>query len=161
MRSAENLVFGLNVNNGMAAKTIFLAFVVSFVLLSTNANAQNQALDINKIKSASNTAIANGRRTNASREKAFNAEKGRQQGRLNAMKNERARQERLSDQLDKQYEVNEKSIEDLQTELAKELGDLKELFGVIQQTASEAQEDYKTSLISTHFPERSENLRLM
>jgi len=77
------------------------------------------------------------------------------------MRNERTRQERISDQLDSQFTVNQTSIETLQEELAKELGDLKELFGVIQQTASEAQEDYKTSLISAHYPDRSENLRLM
>ena len=59
---------------------------------------------------------------------------------MNAMTNERARQERISDQLDAEYAVNKITIEELQGELAKELGDLQQLFGVIQQNASEAQE---------------------
>lgn len=135
------------------------AILFSMALGVSNVHAQ--ALDINKILSAVNSASSKDRSTNAAREKAFNAEKTRQQGRLNAMKNERARQERISDQLDAQFNVNKLRIEELQSDLAKELGDLKELFGVIQQTASEAQEDYKTSLISVHYPDRAENLRLM
>jgi biopolymer transport protein ExbB len=118
-------------------------------------------LDINRIVSATRSAASKDKSTNASREQTFKAERNKQQGRLSSMKNERARQERSSDQLDAQFTVNQTTIEELQGDLAKELGDLKELFGVIQQTASEAQEDYKTSLISTHYPERSENLRLM
>ena len=118
---------------------------LSCALLVGVSNAQAQALDINKILSAVNAATSKDRSANSAREKRFNDERGRQQGRLNGMKNERARQDRISDQLDNQYTVNKKSIEDLQVELAKELGDLKELFGVIQTTAGEAQEDYKTS----------------
>jgi len=49
----------------------------------------------------------------------------------------------------------------MQDDLAKELGDLKQLFGVIQLSASEAQESYKTSLISAQYPTRSEDLRQM
>ncbi|MBT8115814.1 MAG: MotA/TolQ/ExbB proton channel family protein [Arenicella sp.] len=135
------------------------AILFSMALGVSNVHAQ--ALDINQILSAVNSASSKDRSTNAAREKAFNAERTRQQGRLNAMKNERARQERISDQLDAQFNVNKLRIEELQSDLAKELGDLKELFGVIQQTASEAQEDYKTSLISVHYPDRAENLRLM
>ncbi|MEM7357485.1 MAG: MotA/TolQ/ExbB proton channel family protein [Pseudomonadota bacterium] len=140
-------------------KTIGLACVLAASAISVNANAQ--ALDIDRILSAANSGAAQDRNSNTSRENRFKAERNRENGRLNAMRNERTRQERISDQLDAQFERNQVSIEELQEELAKELGDLKELFGVIQQTASEAQEDYKTSLISAHYPDRSENLRLM
>lgn len=140
-------------------KTISLACILAASAFTVNANAQ--ALDIDKILSAANSGAAQDRNTNTSRENRFKAERNKENGRLNAMRNERTRQERISDQLDAQFERNQVSIEELQEELAKELGDLKELFGVIQQTASEAQEDYKTSLISAHYPDRSENLRLM
>lgn len=120
-----------------------------------------QAMDINKIISASNSATSKDRNTNAARETRFKAQRTKEQGRLNGMKNERAKQERISDQLDAQFKVNEIKIVELQEELTQELGDLKELFGVIQQTASEAQEDYKTSLISAQYPGRSEKLRQM
>lgn len=131
------------------------------LLLTSAANAQSQALDIDKILSATNSAASKDRSANQARENRFKAERNKQQGRLTSMRNERTRQERISDQLDAQFTVNETRIEELQADLAKELGDLKELFGVIQQTASEAQEDYKTSLISAHYPDRSENLRQM
>lgn len=144
----------------LAAPKLLAALCVVCLTFGT-VSAHAQALDINKILSAVNSASSKDRSTNSSREKRFTGERTREQGRLTSMRNERARQERISDQLSAQFDVNEVSIEELQSDLAKELGDLKELFGVIQQTASEAQEDYKTSLISVHYPDRSENLRLM
>jgi len=147
-------------NMKVIVKAIVLAgFVVCSSLLTLTVNAQ--ALDINKIISASNSATSKDRNANAARETRFKSARNKEQGRLSGMKNERTKQERISDQLDAQFSVNEVKIVELQEELAQELGDLKELFGVIQQTASEAQEDYKTSLISAQYPGRSEKLRLM
>jgi biopolymer transport protein ExbB len=99
--------------------------------------------------------------TNQQRQRRFGAERDKRQGELTAMRNERVRQERISDELDAQFVLNEVSLEELQTELRQELGDLQELFGVIQQTASEAQEDYKTSYISAHYPDRANTLQQM
>ncbi|MFT5135751.1 MAG: biopolymer transport protein ExbB [Arenicella sp.] len=132
--------------------------VLVCMVAATTANAQ---LDINKLLAATKSASANDARSNTTRENRFKAERNKQQGRLNAMKGERAKQERISDQLDVQFSINQIAIETLQDDLRKELGDLKELFGIIQLTAGEAQEDYKTSLISAHYPERSEKLRVM
>lgn len=134
----------------------FLAAVGSF-----NVSAQQQALNIDQVLRSTNAAATKDRNAEAARENRFKSDRNRQQGRLTSMKNERARQERISDQLDAQFTVNETKIEGLQVDLAKELGDLKELFGVIQTVASEAQENYKTSLISAQYPDRSENLRQM
>jgi len=147
-------------------KSSVLAAVIAVSLLAGNvvnaqSKSQSQPLDINKILSATRAAKSKDASANSAREKRFAGQRNKEQGRLNSMRNERARQERISDQLDAQFNVNKLKIETLQEELAKELGDLKELFGVIQQTASEAQEDYKTSLISAHYPDRAENLRLM
>ena len=121
----------------------------------------SRALNIDQIVSAANSGTAKDRRTNSAREGRFNAERNKQSGRLSFMRNERVRQERISDQLDAQVTQLYKQLDILEAALAKELGDLQELFGSIQETAGEAQEDYKTSLISAHYPERSENLRLM
>ncbi len=152
----------LRIHNFSMNKTIKLSFCLSLLLGGVLvSNAQAQALDINQILSATRSAAAQDKRDDAARETRFKSVRNREQGRLTAMKNERARQERISDELDARYAANEKKIEVLRTELARELGDLKELFGVIQQTASEAQEDYKTSIISAHYPERAENLRVM
>jgi len=146
-----------------SAKMMKSALLAGVLVLAsaTSLTVNAQALDINKIVNASNAAGSKDRNANAARENRFKAQRNKEQGRLSGMKNERAKQERISDQLDAQFNVNEKKIEELQEELAQELGDLKELFGVIQQTASEAQEDYKTSLISAQYPGRSEKLRRM
>lgn len=139
---------------------IIVSIAVSSAL-SLNVQAQQQALNIDQVLRAVNQNATRDRNAEAARENRFKSARNREQGRLTSMKNERARQERISDQLDAQFNVNETKIEELQADLAKELGDLKELFGVIQTVASEAQEDYKTSLISAQYPERSENLRQM
>ena len=118
-------------------------------------------LDIQALLSSASNMTANDKRAEQQRESRFTGDRDKRQGELTSMRNERARQERISDQLDAQFETNALVLQELQTELQKELGDLKELFGVIQQTASEAQEDYKTSYISAHYPERAETLRRM
>lgn len=142
---------------------LMLVAIASSSLFSLNAHAQGQTppLDINKILSATNSAASKDRNDNSARERRFTEERNKQRGLLANMQNERVRQERISDQLDAQFNINEDAIVTLQEELRKELGDLQELFGVIQQTASDAQENYKTSLISAQYPDRSENLRLM
>jgi len=139
-----------------------LLIIATASTLLVGASAVNaQGLDINQILSTANSAAAKDRRANTARENRFKAERSKQQGRLNSMKNERARQERISDDLDRQFKANDEAINKLQDDLAKELGDLKQLFGVIQLSASEAQESYKTSLISAQYPTRSEDLRQM
>lgn len=161
-------------NNKIMARMALIALIALFASFNVSVvNAQAEAaapaekqtaargLNINEILSAVSRASSADGRANAAREQKFKAEQGRQQGRLNAMTNERARQERISDQLDAEYAVNKITIEELQGELAKELGDLQQLFGVIQQNASEAQEDYKTSLISAEYRGRSEKLQIM
>ncbi len=144
----------------VVAKRVFVIGTAVTLLVGAGA-VQAQALDINQILSKAQNASATDRRANTARENRFKAERSKQQGRLNSMKNERARQERISDELDRQFKANDAAILELQDELAKELGDLKQLFGVIQLSASEAQESYKTSLISAQYPGRSEELRQM
>ena len=144
-------------------KSVFtglLAISLSLSLSVSSVQAQN-TLNIDEILSAANRAAGQDRSAAAAREKRFKATQGKEQGRLNNMVGERKRQEKISDDLDRQFSANEVAIEELQAELIKELGDLKELFGVIQQTASEAQEDYKTSLITAQYPGRAEKLQVM
>jgi biopolymer transport protein ExbB len=124
-------------------------------------NVQAQELDIEKLYNTTQRAASKERSLNAARENGFKAERSKQQGRLNSMTNERARQERIGKELEQNFDANDVKINVLTDELAKELGDLKQLFGVIQLSASEAQEAYKTSFISAQYPGRSEKLRQM
>lgn len=141
-------------------KAVVLSVSALSILLGA-INVQAQTLNIEQVYNATTRAANKERGVNAARENAFKAERSKQQGRLNSMTNERTRQERIGRELERTFEANEVKINALTDELAKELGDLKQLFGVIQLSASEAQEAYKTSYISAQYPERSENLRQM
>jgi len=136
---------------------MFIALMSAVVAMP----AYSQALDINKILRDTNSATSKDRSSNANREAKFKKALSSARGKLSAAKKKRVNEEVIGKKLENQIESNETAIADLQDDLARELGDLKELFGVIQQTASEAQEDYKSSLISAQYPERSENLRVM
>jgi biopolymer transport protein ExbB len=135
--------------------------VSALTIMFGSVNAQAQTLDIEKLYNTTQRATSKERGVNSARENAFKAERSKQQGRLNSMTNERTRQERIGKELERNFDVNEVKINALTDELAKELGDLKQLFGVIQLSASEAQEAYKTSYISAQYPGRSEKLRQM
>jgi len=143
----------------MVKSTLMTVMLVSSMALTMPVQAQS--LDINKILRSVNNATAQDRRENSTRENRFKKALSSERGKLKSAKNQRISEERTGKQLEAKIESNEGDIVKLQEDLSRELGDLKELFGVIQQTASESQEDYKTSLISAHHPERSEDLRLM
>ena len=153
-----------NVGTEPVMQKLTKALVLSVSALSILLGAihvQAQTLNIEQVYSATTRAANKERSVNAARENAFKAERSKQQGRLNSMTNERTRQERIGRELERTFDANEVRINALTDELAKELGDLKQLFGVIQLSASEAQEAYKTSYISAQYPDRSENLRQM
>lgn len=163
----SNMNVSIKSSHSAVTKSVALLLATMMIWFGPIGSAQSQsneasrALDINRILSATNTAANRERTANTARENQFKAERSKQQGRLSAMRNERTRQERIGDDLDRQFKVNEEKIIALQDDLAKELGDLKQLFGVIQLSASEAQESYKNSLISAQYPDRAENLRQM
>lgn len=138
-----------------------LALSINLATVSVSSAQEEKKFNINSILSDVRSGASSDRKDNAAREQRFKRELGKQQGRLAAMRNERVKQENLSVQLERQFDQNEKVLAQLSEELAKELGDLKELFGVIQLTASEAQEGYRSSLISAQYPDRAEKLRLL
>ena len=77
---------------------------------------------------------------------------------LQDAKNERTREQRRSDRLETTFEENEIRIGDLQEQLDKRLGSLRELFGVLQQVAGDTRGLFEGSLISSQYPNRGEFL---
>ena len=138
-----------------------IGYVLIVLSMSLPFSGLAQDININSILSAVDNAAAKDRAVNRERENRFKSEQSRQQTRLSNMKKERVKQEKISVQLENLFNDNEAELAKLQEQLKRELGDLKELFGVIQQTASEAQEEYKTSIISAQYPNRSEELQQM
>ena len=94
----------------------------------------------------------------SARERRFAAEKANQAKMLQDAKEERRREQRRSDRLETTFEENEIRIGDLQEQLDKRLGSLRELFGVLQQVAGDTRGLFEGSLISSQYPNRGEFL---
>lgn len=95
---------------------------------------------------------------NASRINAFKAEKSQQTNKLKNMKQQRVREEKRSASLETKFEKNERELVVLEKALSDRLGSLKELFGVLQQTAGDARGQFDNSLTQLQFKDRSQFL---
>ena len=97
-------------------------------------------------------------RENRAREQRFQAAKADQARLLREAEEERARQERISLQLEGEFEENEIRIGEKQKQLKERLGTLAELFGHLTSTAGDAATNFENSLISVQYPNREEFL---
>ncbi|NKB37363.1 MAG: energy transducer TonB [Gammaproteobacteria bacterium] len=95
---------------------------------------------------------------NKAREAEFKKNKARQGQLIKEAQAERARQEQISQQLEAKFEANQDELDALKIELEKSLGELKELFGVIQTASSDVRATFETSLTDIEYPERSKYL---
>jgi len=93
---------------------------------------------------------------NQKRVEEFQRDRNRQQQLLKEMDNERIRQEGISQALESAFEANDAQIIDLERALQERLGELKELFGVLQQAAGDARGNFDTSVTQIQFPDRGE-----
>ena len=93
---------------------------------------------------------------NQKRIEEFQRDRSRQQQLLRNMEAEKTRQENLSAQLEDTFEINDAAIIDLERALQERLGELKELFGVLQQAAGDARGNFDTSVTQIQFPGRGE-----
>jgi biopolymer transport protein ExbB len=104
--------------------------------------------------------VATGRIKDADEAKArleeFRRDRSNQQRLLNEMTAEKARQERLSEQLEQTFEANDIEILELEAALQERLGDLKELFGVLQQASGDAIGQFSNSLTQVQYPDRTQ-----
>ncbi len=95
-------------------------------------------------------------REHVRREREFVRRKADQQKLLDEAKGERRREEQRSERLETRFEENEIRIGDLQEQLDKRLGSLRELFGVLQQVAGDTRGLFEGSIISLEYPGRGE-----
>lgn len=92
------------------------------------------------------------------REAAFAQDRNRQQSLLNQARRERTRQENVSSNLEKQFEVNQQHIITARQNLDERLGALKELFGVLQTVSGDTQGRFSDSLTNIQYPDRGDFL---
>lgn len=95
-------------------------------------------------------------RINSQRERDFLADKSKQQAAVRDAQRQQREEEAKSEVLETQFEKHEQDIAAKQEILAKRLGSLRELFGVLQQVAGDTQGVFEGSLVSAEFPGRGE-----
>ena len=95
-------------------------------------------------------------RINEQREREFIADKNRQQQAVRNAQREQANEEARSERLEAQFEKNEQDIAAKQEILAKRLGSLRELFGVLQQVSGDTRGVLEGSIVSAELPGRGE-----
>ena len=76
---------------------------------------------------------------------------------VQTLRQKRAELETQSQQLEAQYAANDEVLSKARTARESSLGDLKELFGAIQQVVGESQATFDTSIVSAQFPNRAAN----
>ena len=131
----------------MRIHTLLGITLAAFFVAGMPANGASMTLDelLNQVKNGR----INDARENAARIKAFKADKALQGRKLADMKAERARQETRSARLEADFDQNEEKLIVLEQALRERLGALKELFGVLQQAAGDADRK-STRLNSSH-----------
>lgn len=88
----------------------------------------------------------------------FTNDKAKREQMLAEARRERAALEDRSARMEKEFDENEIRIADLDERLTERLGSLKELFGVLQQTAQDARGTFEDSLTNIQYSERTEFL---
>lgn len=139
MKNLTKIVFTSILAFGLAAPT----FAAEAVSLDDLLNLVKQG----RVKDAA---------ANKARIAEFEKNRGQQQQALNSIKAERAREEGRSVTLEERFAVNDEEIIVLERALQERLGDLKELFGVLQQAAGDARGNFDASVTQVQFPDRSE-----
>jgi len=133
-----------------AALVACLAFGVSNSVFAAQAVSMEELLE--QVKSGRVKDAAE----NQARIAEFQKDRARQQQLLADARAEQARQEQRSQMLEDTFEANDVEIIDLERALQERLGDLKELFGVLQQAAGDARGNFEDSLTQIQFPERTD-----
>ncbi len=85
------------------------------------------------------------------REAEFRARQDQQQRLLNEANNEQSAEEARSDRLEKEIQSNEERLTVLNATLQERLGELKEMFGVLQQVAGDTRGVIQNSLVSLEY----------
>lgn len=134
------------------SKVMALA-VLSLSLSSVSAQAQ-EALSLDALLNQLQQGNVAQTKQNREREQEFKAKVYEQQFILNKMSQQRDQALVLSSQLEQQFADNEIELGNKTDALDKRLGELKELFGVLQQVSGDTRSKFQTSVISAQIPGR-------
>ena len=136
----------------MKQLTQFLSLVILAVTV-TSAFAQQAASLDELLKKLEQGKIAQSQQ-NTEREAEFSAKKSEQNRLLAEAKDTRDSEITLSADLEAQFQNNEIQLANKSDALNKRMGELKELFGVLQQVAGDTKSKFETSVISAQIADR-------
>ena len=138
-------------------KNLFKAAVIAGLALGLSGSVQAaQAVDLDDLLQQVKQGRVKDAAENQKRIEEFQRDRTRQQQLLQQMEAEKVRQEQISQQLEDTFEANDAAIIDLERALQERLGELKELFGVLQQAAGDARGNFDSSVTQVQFPDRGE-----
>ena len=133
---------------------------------TTESNNVFEELEIDVVKADSLEELLNivkERRTienrlHAQREQEFQQSKADQARLLANAEQEQRSEEKRSEELNTRFQSNETQIGDLQVTLDKNLGSLRELFGVLSGVSGDSRATFASSIINSQYPDRGQFL---
>lgn len=137
---------------------IITIILSGFLLCAGAAQAQENASSMDELLEQIRRGQARDSAEAREREQRFAQAQNEQQQLLNQARQERARQERNSERLEQLFEEQQNQIIAARQALDERLGALKELFGVLQTVAGDAQGRFSDSLTSVQYPDREKFL---
>jgi biopolymer transport protein ExbB len=138
-----------------------LAVVLSYGLLFAHSNtayAENPPLTLQELLEAVEDGQLKDQAEDSERLQRFIEDRSQRQDLLAEITRRRENLESVSADKEASFENNEAQIGDLEERLQERMGSLKELFGVLQQVAGDAQAQFFGSLTQPEFPERTDFL---
>ena len=126
----------------------------ALLIVSTSAAAQTLDELAKIVREAANSEA----KINQQREADFVGDRNSQQKMLAEARRDLANENGRSDRLRNEYDVNERSLAELETTLAERMGNLGELFGVVRQASGDIQAAIDDSMVSAQLQGRTEFL---
>ncbi|MBT8145103.1 MAG: MotA/TolQ/ExbB proton channel family protein [Gammaproteobacteria bacterium] len=130
---------------------LIAALVVTPVMAQQSVSVDDLLQKVRQGRTADN-------QVNQERIREFQAQRAQQQQLLTQAKGQREAGERRSAELEAAFDVNDQELIQLEAQLQERLGELKELFGVLQQAAGDALGQFEGSLTQIQYPQRDEFL---
>ncbi|HKJ16626.1 MAG TPA: MotA/TolQ/ExbB proton channel family protein [Xanthomonadales bacterium] len=134
---------------------VITALIIGLGTFSGSALAA-QAVSVDELLRQVESGRVKDAQENAARLEEFRRDRANQQQKVRDIQAEQAREEQRSEALENTFEINDEEIIVLEAELAERLGDLKELFGVLQQASGDARGNFESSLTQVQYPDRAE-----
>ena len=144
-------------NTFKKTKNLFTASVATLLLCSATSYAK-PASDLDQLLAQLKQGNFTQSEQNKTREAEFKAKVGQQQYMLNNVSSQRNNALKLSAELEDKFAENEVDLGNKGDALSKRLGELKELFGVLQQVSGDTRSKFQTSVISAQIADRGEFL---